>query len=452
MRSRWVRRLLPVGVFVLVLSPGVAAAHPLGLPAFAQISLSERGTVDIAWNASPDDVAALARTLDVDVAAGRVLSRAQDAALSDSPALRTALLESVTVVQDGEACRGQAEVVSLVEQGARWVFDCPAAVTEVDITIRLLTDIDQRYRTLATAATPDGPMRLMFTSTNPTQRVALDTQQTVEQQPPPALETAGSGRQVFGGSLPFESEFVALIDRSTGAAGLALGLLVALGVGALHGFAPGHGKAIAAAYLVGDRGKAKDAVLLGLVVALMHTWSVLALGYALYLATQRPATAALSAWLQLVSGVIVALLGAWMVWRRSRERRAANDHDHDHSHAHTDADRHPLSWRGLVTLGAAGGLLPSPSALLVVFTALAVGRIAYGLSLIAAFSLGLAITVSVVGLAVLRGRDALQARFLQPGQRWTRLAAALPLYAAGVVLVFGIVVTASAASRLFAAS
>ena len=446
---RTMSRTALVGVaLVALLWPTAAGAHPLGLPAFAQIALHDDGVVTIAWNAAPDDVAALARSIGVEVAQGQVLSREQDAQLSTSETLRTALLDGVAVTQDGRACRGEVFTRSLVTDGARWRFDCPSAAGSVEVTISLLTDVDQRYRTLATVATTEGPERAMFTAAAPTHtfELALDGSSA----PAPAVDVASTGESngsAFGGSLFFESQFVALIDRPAALGGLALGVLLALGIGALHGLAPGHGKAISAAYLVGDRGRPRDAVLLGVTVALMHTWSVLALGYALYLATQRPATAALSAWLQLVSGVLVAALGGWLLARRLRERRAAG---HSHSHAPTGSEQHPLSWRGLVTLGAAGGLLPSPSALLVVFTALAVDRIVYGLALILAFSLGLAITVSVVGIAVVRGRDLVVAR-LTRSTRWAGALAVLPTLAAGAVFLFGMAVAGSAASTVISA-
>lgn len=428
-----------------VLWPGPASAHPLGLPAFAQMTLTGPDTVSITWNAAPDDVAALARSLGVDVAPGGVLTRQQDAAFSRSLALTEVLRDKVTVAQDGELCRSEVVVTSIVARGASWEFTCGTPVGEVDVTIALLTDIDERYRTLTSATTPEGVHRFMFTSAASTQSIAL---QPGEARAPAAFQDAepgGSGRQAFGGSLPFESQFVALIDRGAGLGGLALGVLVAFGVGALHGLAPGHGKAIAAAYLVGDRGRPRDALLLGGVVAGMHTWSVLALGFALYWAAQRPATELLSGWLQLVAGVVVAVLGAWLLWHRLHERQRP----HDHGPTGSDA-RHPLSWPGLVGLGAAGGLLPSPSALLVLFTALTVGRLPYGLTLIAAFSLGLAVTVSVVGLAVLGGRDVLSRRW-GSSAGWGRALRALPMVAAALVTALGLVVATTAGLAIAAA-
>ena len=429
-----------------------AGAHPLGLPSFAQITLDAGGEATVVWNAAPDDVAALARSLGVSVAEGQALTREQDAAFSQSPQLRAALLDGLTMTQAQGECPARVEVSSLVERGATVTFSCAAPTAPVAVGISLLTGIDERYRTLAVAGTVDGPQRFMFTTAQPEHVMTLD----------PAADVAGAGdtatattadataaQQPFGGSLPFESQFVALIDRSVALPAMLLGLLVALGVGAAHGLAPGHGKAIAAAYLVGDRGRPRDAVLLGLTVAGMHTWSVLALGFALYSAARRPATAALSGWLHLVTGVVVTGVGAWLLWRRLRDRRREAGHTHPHGPA---AEKHPLSWQGLVALGAAGGLLPSPSALLVLFTALAVGRLAYGLALIGVFSLGLAVTVSVVGLLVLRGRDALAARSGGLADRWHRLLHAAPLLGATAVLVLGLVLVARAGVAVVAAA
>ena len=153
-------------------------------------------------------------------------------------------------------------------------------------------------------------------------------------------------------------------------------------------------------------------------------------------------------WLHLVTGLVVTGVGMWLLWRRLADRRRDAGHAHPHHHA---SEKHPLSWQGLVALGAAGGLLPSPSALLVLFTALAVGRLAYGLALIGVFSLGLAATVSVVGLAVLRGRDLLAARAGGVGDRWHRLLHAAPVLGAAAVLVLGVVLTSRATLAVLAA-
>lgn len=452
---------------LLLITAAPAAAHPLGLPAFARVSVDAGGVVTVVWNAAPDDVAALARSLGFAVQEGEVLSRAEDARVSSSVALREALTQGITVAQAGTSCRPAVEVSSLVEQGATLRYTCPSPATAVVLRLTLLTELDDRYRTLAVAGTTEGTERVMFTSAAPEHPLRLDATNAglVDLTALPAPEPPAVVASPFGGSLPFEGTFVALIDRSAGAGGLALGLLVALGVGAAHGLAPGHGKAITASYLVGDRGRPRDAVLLGMVVALLHTGSVLALGFALYSATQRPSTAFLSTWLQLVSGVIVLGLGGWLLRRRLREQRHPSAHaehahaqhahaapgQHGHHHHDVPEDVHPLSWQGLVALGAAGGLLPSPSALLVLFTALAAGRLGYGLSLIALFSTGLALTVTLVGLAALRGRDLLRSRAGDEASRARRLLRVLPVLGAAGVTGLGAILVIRAGVALLPA-
>lgn len=430
--------------FLVLLVGTPASAHPLGLPAFARVAATGADEVTIVWNAAADDVAALARSLGMAPASQDLLTAAQDAELSGSPRLEEALTAGVLVRQGDTTCPATVEVESLATMGATLRFRCPAPIDRVTVGIRLLTDLDERYRTLALVGTTSGEERWMFTAAEPERTFALDPARAdaVLGTEASAVSAEGAEGLTFGGSLPLEGRFVTLIDTVPTAATIAAGLLLALGIGALHGLAPGHGKAIAAAYLVGDRGRPRDAVLLGGVVALMHTGSVLILGTVLYRATRRPDTAQLSAVLQVASGALVAGLGSWVLRRRWRRGGDHDHHDHDHHHGHDHApalpeDVSPLSWPGLVVLGAAGGLLPSPSAMLVLFTSLAVGRLAYGLSLIAAFSLGLAATVSAVGLAAVWGRDLVVGELRRP---WVqRLVRGAPVVAAAGVTLLGLV-------------
>ena len=430
---------------LLVLAPGLlwaspASAHPLGLPAFAQVVASGPDEVTVRWNAAPDDVAALARSVGVAVPASRVLTREEDTALASSSTLRARVERDMVVRQSGRACAAMlVPPRSVVEEGLTVRFTCPRDVDRVTVRIALLHEVDARYRTLAAAAGPDGVTRAMHTATEPEHDVVLDQAEA-------GSLTAGAGsvedvRGAFGGALPLERRFVTALDASPGPAAYLLALLVAFGVGAVHALAPGHGKAVGAAYLVGERGRVRDAAVLGSTVALMHTGSVLVLGLALYSATRRPDAARLTATIGVVTGVVVAALGAWLLVRRRRER--AEPHEGGHGHSHPVPAR-PLSREGLVALGAAGGLLPSPSALLVLLTALSLGRVAYGLGLVAAFSLGLAATLTLVGVAVLRGRDVVHDR----AGRLHDLAHGLPLLGAAAVLLLGLAIAVRAALRL----
>jgi ABC-type nickel/cobalt efflux system permease component RcnA len=210
-----------------------------------------------------------------------------------------------------------------------------------------------------------------------------------------------------------------------------LGLLLAAGLGALHAMSPGHGKTVVGAYLVGSRGTAKHAAFLGLTVTVTHTSSVFALGLLTLFASHYVLPETLFPYLSLASGVIVLAIGLTLFVRRLRSafglagveghhHHHAHEHGHEHEHAHTHthgdetlthshggrehthmppgADGRPLTWRSLLALGVSGGLLPCPSALVVMLSAISLGRVGYGLALIVAFSVGLAATLTAVGL------------------------------------------------------
>jgi ABC-type nickel/cobalt efflux system permease component RcnA len=144
-------------------------------------------------------------------------------------------------------------------------------------------------------------------------------------------------------------------------------------------------------------------------------------------------------WLTLVSGVLVVAVGLGVLRSRlTARRRHAHDHGHHH-HGHEHEHEHDLSPRGLVGVGIAAGLLPCPSALVVLLSAIALHRVAFGLALILAFSLGLAATVTGIGLvAVLARRVFARAGLDGP------LVRALPAVSAAVIVVAGLAITAKA--------
>jgi nickel/cobalt transporter (NicO) family protein len=203
---------------------------------------------------------------------------------------------------------------------------------------------------------------------------------------------------------------------------LLLALLLAMGFGAAHALLPGHGKTIMAGYLVGAGGRLKQAVQVGVAVAFMHTFSVLAIGVGV-LILARFAPEQVYPWLTLATGVLVAGMGVSLVVSRARAGRAGRDHPHPHTHDHphdhdhphgdlqTDArPEQPLSRRSLAGLAVAGGILPSPTALVVLLSTAATHRVVFGLALILAFSVGLAGALVMVGLLALRARGAVYRR------------------------------------------
>ena len=114
----------------------------------------------------------------------------------------------------------------------------------------------------------------------------------------------------------------------------------------------------------------------------------------------------------------------------------AHDHDHDHDHGHSHVPEGEPSLRQLVAVGISGGILPCPSALVVLLSAIALHRVGLGLALIVAFSLGLATTISGIGLLVLYARG-IASRIPQSG----RLIGALPAVSALVITVAGLALT-----------
>ena len=301
--------------------------------------------------------------------------------------------------------------------------------------------------------------------------------------PGAAAGTRGPSRtSEFGGG------FAELIEGRLSPLVILGAILLAVGFGALHAIGPGHGKTIMAAYLVGAEGKARQALIVGIAVSLMHTTSVVVLGLVTLGASNLFAPEDVFPWLSFASGVIVLGLGAWLLQTRVKARRAtqrtiedhqhashqhaaapddehagAHEHRHEHDHAHDHAGReveiahshggsahshrapaglNALSWKGLGAIAVSGGLLPSPTALVVLLGAVALDRVAFGVALVAAFSIGLAAALTIVGIFVLRARDF---AFRRLG---SRVGTTLPLFSAAAILMVGLFLTTQAALNL----
>jgi nickel/cobalt transporter (NicO) family protein len=213
---------------------------------------------------------------------------------------------------------------------------------------------------------------------------------------------------------------------------LVLLLAAAFGWGALHALSPGHGKSMVAAYLVGTRGSVRDAVTLGATVTVAHTAGVIALGLVALSLSAWILPEHLYPWLNLVAGLLVVGVGLRVLRGRLRHTRA-HHHDHDHHH-------HKGS---ILALGASAGLIPCPTALVVLLGAISQHRVGLGLVLIVAFSLGLAATLTGLGIAVVHASRAL-ARLRVPG----RLAGSLSAASAALIVIVGAVLTAQAVPQL----
>jgi len=299
---------------------------------------------------------------------------------------------------------------------------------------------------------------------------------------------AAAALPLAGPIAPLLQKVTNVFDEQVGAENLTvwvalLAMFLAVVLGAGHALLPGHGKTIMAAYLVGRRGRMRDVVAVGATVTLTHTASVLVLGVVLSLGSTLAPTSATQT-LAVVSGLIVTVVGLGLVVNAVR-RRSANalamesaarelalvsaggdvpvaphahgyshghshgfgqshdhgpSHQHGHDHPHKDDSAMRRSW--LVGLGVAGGLVPSPSALLVLLAAVALGRGAFGVLLVLAYGVGMAATLTTAGLLFVRLRDRLvSSRIGARASQLGTLTALLPFVTASLVLVVGLVLT-----------
>ncbi len=254
-------------------------------------------------------------------------------------------------------------------------------------------------------------------------------------------------------------DLVARHDLTAGFAALALGIAVVLG--AMHALAPGHGKTIMAATAAARGGAArmKDVLPMAASVTVTHTLGVVALG--LLVTAGSAAAPSVIAWLGVASGLLVTLAGASLVRRALRSRAPLQHghgghththddeshshgpddhhhhehHDHDHPHDHTHPHSHPHTvehthggfthshpvaptLRGTILMGFAGGLVPSPSAVVVLVGAAALGQAWFGLLLVVAYGVGLALTLTAAGYAVVKAGSGMT-RLLDRRPRWT---------------------------------
>jgi len=241
-----------------------------------------------------------------------------------------------------------------------------------------------------------------------------------------------------------------------------LTLLVAVLLGALHALEPGHGKTLLAVSLVGARATFSQAAILAGALTFAHTAGVLLLGFAIIALKGAFVPADVYPWITLLSGMAIAIIGARAVQRQVAARVPfahvhphAHEHAHDHAHAHEhrahdphahghshDDEAHarshappgtaPLRFGPTVWAAMTGGVAPCPAALVVLFAALAQNVLVYGIVAIVFFSIGLATTLTGLGIAVVRG-----AGWLSNRPQFERIVHVAPLCSAIVIATIG---------------
>lgn len=269
---------------------------------------------------------------------------------------------------------------------------------------------------------------------------------------------------------PTDEGLVARLSGLAAATG-PIALIAAVGLGVLHAMAPGHGKTLMAAYLVGREGKPRQALVLGLSVAFAHTIGVAVLGLATLFAAETFHPESLYPWLSGASAGIVTIIGLTMLFRAfTRGPRHHRDHGHDHRHGHDHehdpeygpghdhdpGNQHDIGhrqrlgtkqegWRSMATLGLAGGMVPSASALILLLAGIGSGRPGFGLLLVACFGLGMSLALVGTGLAVV-GMYRLSGRMMVSRavrQRWQHLVprlAGLAVTGVGLALIWDVLV------------
>jgi nickel/cobalt transporter (NicO) family protein len=315
---------------------------------------------------------------------------------------------------------------------------------------------------------------------------------TAESGVAPAAQAAPSfaSRQPAGMGAVVRGDFLSrmLHEKRFTQGAILIGILVAFGLGAMHALAPGHGKTIVAAYLVGSRGTLKHAMFLGFVVTFTHTISVFLLGLGVLFFQKYVAPDRIIPVLGAISGLSIVAIGSWLLFKHANallsaeyqtspahhhphgEPRVAapievldsnphlykpTTHTHEHSHTgglvHTHSDggsthshvipESAVSLGSLVALGVSGGLVPCPSALILLLSAIALGHTALGLALLAAFSCGLALVLMGVGVLVLYAKHMLPKTQSLRQCGFFRLA---PVFSAVIVIILGSLMTLTA--------
>ncbi|HEV7464780.1 MAG TPA: High-affinity nickel-transporter [Candidatus Dormibacteraeota bacterium] len=477
---RWLVAALGTAA-LLVLLPLTAFAHPLGnftVNHYTELDLAgaqlhlhrvvdmaeiptfqERRRITDAGGEAPyldRKVAAVVGDLHVDVDGRRVPLRVDQHLLRFLPGagglqtLRLEVLVSADLPTSGThdlgfediadpTLIGWREVTALADHGTR--------LATSDVPARSVSDELRRYPDdLLTNPLHTATARLRFVAGS----------QTVTA--PPTLGAAGGLRLVT-------DRYTALVSAPRLTLGVvALALLAAVALGATHALSPGHGKAIMAGYLVGTQRTRGHAVTLGLTITVTHTLGVFVLGLITLYAAATITPERLYPWLTLISGVLVLVLGLVLVVARLRRALGGADHDHHHQHHHrhhygSGGDHHhglgprpqgassgpAVRRRGLVALGISGGLLPCPSALIVMLAAISLHRVAFGLGLIVAFSVGLAGVLVGIGL-LLAGGTALMRRIPRVAAAAARSRAVrlLPIGSAVLITLVGLGLTMQA--------
>lgn len=318
----------------------------------------------------------------------------------------------------------------------------------------------------STVAPPqDVRAELEWTSAAPT--VTPTVIAPIEQPKPVAPPTTSpAAAQSTPGTLQKGDALSRLLHRQDlGFTAMLLAIALAFGFGAVHALSPGHGKTIVAAYLVGSRGTLKHALFLGAMVTFTHTVSVFLLGLGTLFLSQYIVPDKIYPILGAISGLVIVCIGGSLFYKRlkglvshghhhhhghdhSHDHHHHHDHDHHHDHGHEHHHHGPdghthvpegaVTFGSLVGLAVSGGMVPCPSALVLLLSAIALGRIGFGLILLTSFSLGLALVLIAIGCLVLYAKHLLPDT---PRVQRSPFFVMMPVISAAVITCVGVLMT-----------
>ncbi len=203
---------------------------------------------------------------------------------------------------------------------------------------------------------------------------------------------------------------------------LAIVLGVSFILGVVHALGPGHGKSLMAAYLVGARGRIRDALVLALTITVSHVISVIAIGFIALLVMDFFWSEKINLWLSILSGLAIFGIGVWLLikrimswtarWKDAKsEVKSSHNHDTGHPHTHSHQGYGPaVSLGSNITLGISSGIVPCPKALVILFLAISLQKTLLGIIIVSVFSLGLASVLVILGILLVRGSHLLKGR------------------------------------------
>lgn len=212
-----------------------------------------------------------------------------------------------------------------------------------------------------------------------------------------------------------------------------IGLTLAFSFGAIHALTPGHGKAIVVTYLVGSNSTLWHAFILSIVTTVTHTISIFWLGLIMLFASNYLLPEQLYFVFSLLSGIAICIIGFWQL------ESYFNPLEEHHHHVDSNVDNNNLTSKSLITLGIGSGLTPCSEALILLLGAVALHREMYGILLVSAFSLGLAVVLAVVGLVAVYCRH-----WLDRLPQFDFMQTYLPLVSAIAISLIGLILTTKA--------